>query len=80
MALARLDIPGVVLYGGTIMPGHCNGKDLSIQDVFEAVGAHAKGDISDEELDEIELDLEGIDDEEDDEAPRFRIIRPQEPR
>ncbi|MEO1251830.1 MAG: dihydroxy-acid dehydratase [Pseudomonadota bacterium] len=54
MALARMDIPGVVLYGGTIMPGHCKGRDLSIQDVFEAVGAHAKGDISDDELDEIE--------------------------
>ncbi len=54
MALARMDIPGVVLYGGTIMPGHCGDKDLSIQDVFEAVGAHAKGDIDDKELDEIE--------------------------
>ena len=58
MALARMDIPGVVLYGGTIMPGHCKiggeDKDLSIQDVFEAVGAHAKGDINDEELDTIE--------------------------
>lgn len=54
MALARMDIPGVVLYGGTIMPGHCKGRDLSIQDVFEAVGAHAKGDMTDAELDEIE--------------------------
>ena len=54
MALARMDIPGVVLYGGTIMPGHLGDKDLSIQDVFEAVGAHAKGDIDDEELDAIE--------------------------
>ncbi|NNL89923.1 MAG: dihydroxy-acid dehydratase [Marinicaulis sp.] len=58
MALGRMDIPGVVLYGGTIMPGHCKiggeDKDLSIQDVFEAVGAHAKGDISDEELTTIE--------------------------
>lgn len=54
MALARMDIPGAILYGGTIMPGHCAGRDLSIQDVFEAVGAHAKGDMSDEELDEIE--------------------------
>ena len=54
MALARMDIPGVVLYGGTIMPGHLGDRDLSIQDVFEAVGAHAKGDISDEELDAIE--------------------------
>ena len=58
MALARMDIPGIILYGGTIMPGHCaiDGveKDLSIQDVFEAVGAHARGDISDEELNLIE--------------------------
>ncbi len=58
MALARMDIPGVVLYGGTIMAGRCKiggkDKDLSIQDVFEAVGAHAKGDISDNELEEIE--------------------------
>ncbi len=54
MALARMDIPGVVLYGGTIMPGHLGDRDLSIQDVFEAVGAHAKGDISDDELDAIE--------------------------
>ena len=54
MALARLDIPGVVFYGGTIMPGRCEGKDISIQDVFEAVGAHAAGTIGDEKLDEIE--------------------------
>lgn len=54
MALARMDIPGVIFYGGTIMPGHCKGRDLSIQDVFEAVGAHASGDISDAELDDIE--------------------------
>ncbi len=54
MALARMDIPGVIFYGGTIMPGRCKGRDLSIQDVFEAVGAHASGDISDAELDEIE--------------------------
>ncbi len=58
MALARMDVPGVIFYGGTIMPGHCKfrgeEKDLSIQDVFEAVGAHAKGDYSDEELDQIE--------------------------
>jgi dihydroxy-acid dehydratase len=54
MALARMDVPGVVLYGGTIMAGNCKGRDISIQDVFEAVGAHAKGDISDEELEEIE--------------------------
>src|SRR5881396_2148998 len=54
MALLRLNIPGVVLYGGTIMPGKHNGRDISIQDVFEAVGAHASGRISDAELLDIE--------------------------
>jgi dihydroxy-acid dehydratase len=54
MALARLDIPGLVFYGGTIMPGRCEGRDISIQDVFEAVGAHAAGAIGDDRLDEIE--------------------------
>ena len=50
MALLRLNVPGLVLYGGTIMPGRHNGRDLSIQDVFEAVGANAVGRISDAEL------------------------------
>ena len=54
MALARLDLPGLMLYGGTIMPGHYRGKDVTIQDVFEAVGAHAAGDITDQDLDELE--------------------------
>ncbi len=54
MALARMNIPGLILYGGTIMPGELNGKALSIQDVFEAVGAEASGTISEEELGEIE--------------------------
>jgi dihydroxy-acid dehydratase len=54
MALARLDIPALMLYGGTIMPGHYRGKDVTIQDVFEAIGAHAAGDISDEDLNELE--------------------------
>lgn len=54
MALARLDIPGLIFYGGTIMPGRCGERDLSIQDVFEAVGAHAAGAIGDDELDRIE--------------------------
>jgi dihydroxy-acid dehydratase len=43
MALARVNVPGVVLYGGSIAPGHNQGKDVTIQDVFEAVGAHASG-------------------------------------
>jgi dihydroxy-acid dehydratase len=54
MALARLDIPGLVLYGGSIAPGKFKGVDVSIQDVFEAVGAHARGKLSNNEL----MDLE----------------------
>jgi dihydroxy-acid dehydratase len=54
MALARLDVPSVMLYGGSIAPGHWKGKDVTIQDVFEAVGAHAAGDMSDEDLAELE--------------------------
>jgi dihydroxy-acid dehydratase len=54
MALARLDVPGVLLYGGSILPGHYNGHDVTIQEVFEAVGAHAAGKITDAELHEIE--------------------------
>jgi dihydroxy-acid dehydratase len=54
MALARLDVPSLMLYGGSIAPGRFKGKDVTIQDVFEAVGAHAAGDMSDEDLDELE--------------------------
>jgi dihydroxy-acid dehydratase len=54
MALLRLNVPGVILYGGSILPGHLNGKDLTIQDVFEAVGARAAGRITDQELCDIE--------------------------
>ena len=54
MALARLNLPGIFIYGGTIMPGNVNGKDITIQDVFEAVGSHASGNITLEELKEIE--------------------------
>ncbi|MET1161157.1 MAG: dihydroxy-acid dehydratase, partial [Pseudoxanthomonas sp.] len=54
MALARLNVPGVILYGGTIMPGKCKGKTVTIQDVFEAVGAHSAGKIDDAELAEVE--------------------------
>jgi dihydroxy-acid dehydratase len=50
MALLRLNIPGVVLYGGSIMPGRYKGRDLTVQDVFEAVGANAAGKMSDEEM------------------------------
>ncbi len=54
MALARLDVPSLMLYGGSIMPGHWRGKDVTIQEVFEAVGAHAAGDLSDEDLSDLE--------------------------
>jgi dihydroxy-acid dehydratase len=54
MALLRLNIPAVVLYGGTILPGRYKGKDITIQNVFEAVGANAAGKITDLELLEIE--------------------------
>jgi len=54
MALARLDVPGMVIYGGSIMPGRHKGIPITIQDVFEAVGAHAAGRIGDQELTEIE--------------------------
>ncbi len=54
MALSRLDIPGFVLYGGSILPGRFRGRDVTIQDVFEAVGANAAGKLSDNDLQELE--------------------------
>jgi dihydroxy-acid dehydratase len=54
MALARLNVPGIVLYGGSIAPGVFHGRDVTILDVFEAVGANAAGKMSDEELRELE--------------------------
>ncbi len=54
MALARLDIPSVMLYGGSIAPGRYHGRDVTILDVFEAVGAHNAGKMTDEELAELE--------------------------
>ncbi len=50
MALARLDLPGVVLYGGSIQPGRHQGRDVTILDVFEAVGAHSAGKMTDSDL------------------------------
>src|SRR5262245_28027947 len=50
MAMARMNLPSVYLYGGTILPGTYGGRDVTIQDVFEAVGGHAKGAIDDDEL------------------------------
>ena len=54
MALARLDIPGLVFYNGSIAPGRFKGRDVTIQDVFEAVGAHAVGSMSSTDLHELE--------------------------
>jgi dihydroxy-acid dehydratase len=54
MAMARLDIPSVLLYGGSIAPGRWQGRDVTILDIFEAIGAHNAGEISDEELNEME--------------------------
>ena len=55
MALARLDVPSLMLYGGSILPGRWRGQDVTIQDVFEAIGKHATGEMSDDDL----LELEG---------------------
>jgi dihydroxy-acid dehydratase len=54
MALARLDVPSLMIYGGSIAPGRFKGHDVTIQDVFEAVGARAAGSIDDEELSALE--------------------------
>lgn len=54
MAMARLNLPSVFLYGGTILPGKYKGRDVTIQDVYEAVGAHAAGNMTDAELYEME--------------------------
>lgn len=54
MALARLDIPGLVLYNGSIAPGRYKGRDVTIQDVFEVVGAHAAGRVGPEEVHALE--------------------------
>jgi len=54
MAIARMNLPGMVLYGGTIAPGTYRGQDVTIQDVFEAVGANAAGKITDQELKSLE--------------------------
>ena len=54
MALARLDVPSLMLYGGSILPGRWRGRDVTIQDVFEAIGKHATGEMSDDDLHELE--------------------------
>ena len=54
MALTRLDIPSLMLYGGSILPGRWHDQDVTIQDVFEAIGKHATGEMSDDDLHELE--------------------------
>jgi dihydroxy-acid dehydratase len=54
MAMVRLNVPSVFMYGGSILPGRFHGKDVTVQDVFEAVGAHAAHKIDDKELHELE--------------------------
>ena len=54
MAMARLNVPSLFIYGGSILPGHFQGRDVNIQDVFEAVGAYGKGNLSREELTALE--------------------------
>jgi dihydroxy-acid dehydratase len=54
MSMIRLNVPSVFMYGGSIMPGKHHGRDVTVLDVFEAVGKHAAGGMSDEELDELE--------------------------
>jgi len=54
MAMVRLNVPAVFMYGGSILPGRLHGRDLTVQDVFEAVGQHSAGKITDEELHAVE--------------------------
>jgi dihydroxy-acid dehydratase len=54
MAMVRLNVPSVFMYGGSILPGRWRGRDVTVVDVFEAVGQHAVGTISDQELEELE--------------------------
>src|SRR3954471_15521337 len=54
MAMLRLNVPSVFLYGGAIMPGKFHGRDVTIADVFEGVGQHAAGNMSDDDLHELE--------------------------
>jgi len=54
MAMLRLNVPSVFMYGGSIMPGKFHGRDVTVLDVFEAVGQHAAGNMSDEELEDLE--------------------------
>src|SRR3546814_20693245 len=53
-AMVRLNVPSVFMYGGSILPGRFHGRDVTVQDVFEAVGSHSAGKMSDEDLHELE--------------------------
>ena len=55
MAMVRLNVPSIFIYGGSILPGTYRGRQITVQDVFEAVGQHSVGDISDEDLLEVEM-------------------------
>ncbi|MBB4001749.1 dihydroxy-acid dehydratase [Aurantimonas endophytica] len=54
MAMVRLNVPSVFIYGGSILPGNFRGQQVTVQDIFEAVGKHSVGDMNDADLDEIE--------------------------
>ncbi len=54
MSMVRLNVPSVFMYGGSILPGHFKGKDVTVVDVFEAVGQHSAGNLPDEELHALE--------------------------
>src|ERR1700685_234201 len=54
MAMVRLNVPSVFMYGGSILPGRFRGRDVTVQDLFEAVGAHSAGTMSDADLHELE--------------------------
>jgi len=54
MAMVRLNVPSIFIYGGSILPGNFRGQQVTVQDMFEAVGKHSVGDMSDDDLDEIE--------------------------
>jgi dihydroxy-acid dehydratase len=54
MAMVRLNVPSIFIYGGTILPGNFRGREITVQDMFEAVGKHSVGEISSEDLDEME--------------------------
>ena len=55
MAMVRLNVPSVFIYGGSILPGNFRGRQVTVQDLFEAVGEHSVGKMSDEDLDELEM-------------------------